>query len=438
MSSGHYHLVGVAGVGMNPLAQALLAAGWEVTGSDRYLDQGRALDVIPKLRRAGVRFVPQDGSGVSPQTLAVIVSTAIEADNPDLAAAARHGVPVVHRAEMLAKLIEDKECIAVTGTCGKTTVTGMVGFLLEQLGDEPTVVNGGVVLNWESEDAVGNFRAGRSRRWVIEADESDRSLLRYSPDWAIITNVHADHFPVEQAQDLFQTFAKQVKNDVVGRHDDREFWRQFQPELSASGSRFTHRGQTFHLPLLGRHNAENALQAVMLCERLGHPLARVSAALSEFRGIRRRLEVVGVASGVTVIDDYAHSPTKIRAAWQAVAPHHKRGLVAWRPHGFGPLSNMFDELRALFREMGRSCQCLYVLPVYYAGGTAKASVTSEELVKDLQSAGVPIELARDYEDLVRRIGARAQAGDVVLSMGARDPDLPALARRIVAKMAPAD
>jgi UDP-N-acetylmuramate--alanine ligase len=477
MDAGRYHLVGVAGVGMNPLAQALLAAGCEVSGSDRYLDTGQDLEVLPKLQRAGVRLVPQDGSGITSETRAVVVSTAIEAGNPDLAAAARHGVPVRHRAEMLAQLAEGRECIAITGTCGKTTVTGMVGFLLEQLGDDPTVVNGGIVVNWESAERIGNVRVGRSARWVIEADESDRSLLRFCPDWAIITNLSADHFSMDETAALFATFSAQVKHALVGPWEkDREPWRGFQPELSAGGSRFAYGGQRFHLPLLGHHNAENALEAVMLCERLGHRLGRIADALRGFRGIRRRLDVAGTANGVTVIDDYAHNPAKIRATWEAVAPYHKRVLAVWRPHGFGPLSNMFDDLKAVFREMAsvapgtlkqelergtpaneresrvprpssdlgvrqgtppagngiaqRGAR-LYILPVYYAGGTAKGAATSDLLVGDLATEGIPIELVPDYDTLVGRIAAEARPDDAVLVMGARDPNLPALARRIL-------
>jgi UDP-N-acetylmuramate--alanine ligase len=335
---------------------------------------------------------------------------------------------------MLASLTQGKDCIAITGTSGKTTVTGMVGFLLEQLGDDPTVVNGGIVVNWESADAVGNVRMGTSHRWVIEADESDESLLQYRPDWAIITNVSADHFGIEHARELFQRFAARVTRGLLARDAAAEPWRSFSPELSAGGSSFTYHGQILRVPLLGRHNAENALHAVMLCERLGHRLDRIAEALRRFRGIRRRLDVAGVAGGVTVIDDYAHNPAKIRAAWQAVAPHYKRVLAVWRPHGFGPLSKMHDDIQALFREMGRSCEYLCVLPVYYAGGTPTASVTSEMLVRDLQSEGVPVESVCDYDDLVERITARARPGDVVLSMGARDPNLPALARRILERI----
>lgn len=435
MTAPHAHLVGVAGVGMNPLAQALLACGWEVSGSDRYLDTGQDVAVIPKLQRAGVRFFPQDGSGVRPDTQAVVASTAIEPDNPDLAAAARRGVPAVHRSVMLARLCEGKELIAVTGTSGKTTVTGMVGFLLEQLGGDPTVVNGGVVANWESDDAIGNVRIGRSNRWVIEADESDRSCLNFAPDWAIITNISPDHFSLDETRAVFAAFAAKVRKGLLGWEQDAAPWRDASVVLSAQGCRFTYGGQEFWLPLLGRHNAENALQAIRLCEALGHPLDRIAAALGGFRGIRRRLDVAGAAAGVTVIDDYAHNPAKIAAAWEAVAPHYRSIIAIWRPHGFGPLAKMFDGLKDLFTHLGRRSKRLYLLPVYYAGGTASGTATSDALAAALAARGVPVELAPDYDALIARIVAEAEPGDVVLSMGARDPGLPALARRIVAALA---
>jgi UDP-N-acetylmuramate--alanine ligase len=425
------HLVGVAGVGMNPLAQALLAAGHAVTGSDRFLDQGRDLEVIPKLERAGVSLFPQDGSGVTAATRAVVVSTAIEKGNADLEAAARLGIPVRHRAEMLAELVQDRECIAVAGTSGKTTVTGMVGCCLEALGDDPTVVDGGIVANWDGPDRVGNVRAGRSRRWVIEVDESDRSLLRFHPDWAIVTNMSADHFPLEETKALFAQFAAQVRKGVVGRDDTAEPWASFRPEIGADGSRFRYGGVDFRIPVLGRHNAENALQAAMLCARLGHPLDRVAKALEGFQGIRRRLEVAGRERGVTVIDDYGHNTAKIRAAWETIAPFHKRVVVAWRPHGFGPLAAMYEDLRALFGDMVRRGVVLHLLPVFYAGGTATAEVSSERLVRDLAADGAPANLVPDLDALVAHVASEARAGDAVLVMGARDPDLPRTARRIV-------
>ena len=428
-----YHLVGVAGVGMNALAQAVLAAGWRVTGSDRYADQGQDLEVLAKLRHAGVEIVPQDGSAIGPRTRAVVVSTAIEGENPDLKAAGRQAIPVLHRSEMLLELVADRKYIAITGTCGKTTVTGMVGWILEQLGNDPTVVNGGAVLNWADANRVGNVRVGRSGWWVVEADESDRSLLRYHPDWAIITNMSADHFSLEETRRLFADFRSGVKCGVVCGDDPDGPWREFSPVLSAQGSAFVYGGVNFRVPVPGRHNAENALQAVVLCERLGYSLVDISAALEGFRGIHRRLEQVGVGS-VSIFDDYAHNPAKIAAAWRTVAPHHRRVLAVWRPHGFGPLAQMMDDLTATFRSLHKPDDHLLILPVYYAGGTAQRKVDSDALVERLEQAGFRAELTPDYDQLERRLMELAQPGDAILIMGARDPELPLFARRLAARM----
>ena len=429
MSHRHLHLVGVAGVGMNPLAQVLLAQGYRLTGSDRYLDTGQLPEAVEKLRRAGLEVFPQDGSAISPGTEAVVASTAVEDDNPDLAAARRLGVPIVRRAEMLARLARDKTTIAITGTSGKTTVTGMVGFALERLGADPTVVNGGIVVDWEDDRRVGNVRIGRSGPWVVEADESDRSLLLFRPTWAVVTNVSADHFGLEESRRLFEQFVRQVERTVIGWDDD--LLESFAPDLGPSGSSFVFRGARFRVRMPGRHNAENALQAAALCVELGYPPAAVAEALGQFRGIRRRLEVVGTARGITVVDDYAHNPAKIRAAWSALAPHHRRVVLVWRPHGFGPLAKMFDDLVALFRHVAARDTTVLLLPVYYAGGTVNPTVTSGDLAERLAREGLPVEAVAGYDHCVAAVAERAREGDAVVVMGARDPELPTLARRIL-------
>ncbi len=430
-----YHVVGVAGVGMNAVAQALRGRGDRVSGSDRYADQGQDLAVIRKLKRAGITFVPQDGSGVTAETAAVVVSTAIEADNPDIAAAARHGVPVRHRSEMLVELAAGREVVAIAGTSGKTTVTGMVGWILEQVGADPTVVNGGALVNWADDERIGNVRIGRSRLFVIEADESDRSCLRYEPDWAILTNMSADHFTLEETEALFAAFRAKVRRGSVAGWDPGMPWQGPVPELSAAGARFAWGDVEFRLPLLGRHNVENALQAAMLCERMGYARPEIARALSGFRGIQRRLEHVGTASGVTVIDEYAHNPAKIAAAWQAVAPYYGRVLALWRPHGFKPLAQMFDDMVRMFGRVCRSTDRLWLLPVYYAGGTVQRQGDSDALVKALQAAGVPAAWVPDYDALLDGMVREARTGDVVLCMGARDPGIPEYARRLVGRLA---
>lgn len=428
------HLVGVAGVGMNALAQALSGGGWQVSGSDRYQDQGQDLEVIRKLKAAGIRFYPQDGQGVRADTGAVVVSTAIEQDNPDIVAAKCLKIPVRHRAEMLAELVAGREVVAVAGTSGKTTVTGMMGWLLEQLGADPTVVNGGSLVNWADAQCIGNVRTGKSRLCVIEADESDRSLLNFSPEWALITNMSADHFGIEETEHLFARFRNQVRRDCVAGWDPGMPWQGMAPQLGRDGARFKYEGLDFEIPMLGAHNAENALQAALLCRRMGFALKPIRDALSQFRGIQRRLEKIGEEAGVTVVDEYAHNPAKIAAAWRAVAPFYKRVLSFWRPHGFKPLSMMFDDLVATFGEVCRAGDRLYLMPVYYAGGTVSKQRDSDELVSALRTRGVQATWIPDYEILMTEMKRQAQPGDVVLCIGARDPGIPQFARDLISHL----
>ncbi len=447
-----YHLCGVAGVGMNALAQLLLTQGHAVSGSDRFLDEGRDLEVIRKLRGAGVQLVPQDGSGVTKDTAEVVVSTAIEADNPDLVQARQRKIPVSHRAQMLARMALGHRLVAVTGTSGKTTVTGMIGWVLECMGKDPTVVNGGNVLNWKTQHRVGNVRIGRTNLWVVEADESDRSFLHFDPEWAVITNISKDHFELPEVVSLFRTFAQRVRGGIVcgaglsavirnsvgtseaGKQAPALVEEPF--EASEEGGRygFWYKGQQFRSPLIGEHNAENAFLAVVMCDHLGLDLVGVYNALLSFQGIERRLERVGEARGIAVIDDYAHNPAKIHAAWQAVASAHKRVLGAWRPHGFGPLAAMLNELTDAFVTACRPEDRVFILPVFYAGGTANKTVTSGDLVKHLQGRGINAALAEDYDSLAASLKKEARAGDAILCMGARDPELPAFARRMVSEL----
>lgn len=433
MQNLRIHFVGVAGVGMSGLARACLARGASVSGSDRFFDSNQNRDVLDKLAAGGVKLLPQDGSGVTAQTDRVVVSTAIEADNPDIRAARERGIQPTHRAAMLAEAVGDSPCIAITGTSGKTTVTGMVGVLLEGLGADPMVVDGGAVLNWATEREIGNVRVGRGP-WVIEADESDKSLMRFHPDWAIVTNVSSDHFPEEEAHRLFADFGRQVKKGVIGPLPTLPGAESFQPQLTRGGSTFLWRGMPVEVPVAGRHNAENAFQALTLCAAMGYDPKRAAAALGGFKGIARRLQAVGSGGGITVIDDYAHNPAKIEAAWTTVAPHFKRILGVWRPHGFGPLSAMSNALVDLFPRLCADGSRLYLLPVYYAGGTAQGSVSSDDLAARLVQAGVAVEVCGSFDALERALIRDGQNGDAVLVMGARDPELPGFCGRLVRRL----
>ncbi len=421
---------------MNALAQLLHARGVQVSGSDRLHDNGDDTEILNKLVKGGIQLCPQDGSAVTRDTTALVVSTAIEDDNPDIAAAQRLEVPIVHRARMLAECVKEHRCIAVGGTSGKTTITGMLGWIFEQVGADPTVVNGAPLLNWADCGQIGNVRVGESDIAIIEADESDKSLLGFSPEYSTVSNISRDHFALDETFALFRDFAIKTARTVVcgpdvplGRLDSGNLYKaEFDDAEIQEG--FLYKGVPFKVKLPGRHNLENALVAVALCDRFGLDLPLVKTALASFKGIERRLQKIGELGGVSVFDDYAHNPAKIAAAWRTLASEEKRILGVWRPHGFGPLHAMRRELVDMFRDVCGSEDRLFILPVYYVGGTTARRTTSQQFVDVLRQEGVNAELVEDYEqlmDVLRRVIVR---GDTVLCMGARDPELPRFAVRI--------
>lgn len=443
---GHIHVAGVAGVGMSALAQALLWTHSRVTGSDRYFDQGENLPVLKVLQAAGVALVPQDGSAVTATTEAVVFSTAIEEDNPEFVAAKKLGVPLRHRAEVLAELAQGHTVLAVAGTAGKTTTAGMLGWTLEQLGADPTVINGGALVDWADETHIGNVRRGAEQApWVVEVDESDRSLLKFFPEWSILTNISQDHFSLAEVQELFRAYAAQVRTGIVCGAG--VFAMLENPavnlvevaahvEQDAQGCRVPWRGQELGVRPPGTHNALNALLAAELCTQLGHPPEAIAEALARFGGIRRRLERVDAGGPVRVLDDYAHNPAKLAAAWAAAAVPDGRVLGVWRPHGFGPLRTMLDPLADAFAGACRAEDQLWLLPVYDAGGTADRSIQSGALAEKLRARGVSVELAADYEKLGDELAREARTGDTILVMGARDPQLPVFARQMAGRLNP--
>ncbi len=401
------HFIGIGGVGMNGLAQLAAQSGFSVTGSDRGYDA--QAPVFQSLEHLGIRIFPQDGSGITGRTDAVVYSTAIESDNADLQQADACSTPRLHRSEFLKELVGSSSLIAVAGTAGKTTTTGLLGWIFECLGRDPSVYNGAAVLNWKKGLSAGNVRKGASDLWIIEADESDRSFLNFHPAHSIITNISRDHFDLDELHRMFNQFEQQTAG------------------ITVRGCR--HR---IPVPTLGKHDEENAGSAVELCLALGMDEARVLEAVARFQGIERRLEIAGTADGITVVDDYAHNPAKIAAALAAVADKYNTVHAFWRPHGYGPLAQGFSGFADVFAgHWKKNGGSLFILPVYYAGGTVTRSVESTDLAEHLNSAGIPARAVPDYAALKRGLEAAAQPGDVILGMGARDPQLPRFARTLV-------
>ncbi|MDR2849807.1 MAG: Mur ligase domain-containing protein [Verrucomicrobiota bacterium] len=424
------HVSGIGGVGMSALAQALLDQGVAVSGSDRLLDAGDVTGPLACLKAQGARLCPQDGSGVTPQTARLVVSSAIEADNPEVVRARSLGVPVVHRAAELARRVEGRRLIAVTGTCGKSTVTAMLGCLLEGAGFDPLVVNGAAVAGWDAGGArVGSVRAGRGDWAVIEADESDKSLMVFHPEHAVITNASADHFGMDETQTLFASFRARVPGVVVDGRDEPggpaglrlEGWNGF----------FEFEGVTYRVPMPGVHNVCNAWHAVRLARALGAPPERLAAALAAFGGVERRLQRIGTCGGAAVVDDYAHNPEKLSAAWGTLAEAFPAGVCAvWRPHGYAPLRKMKDGLAEMFARVCRPQDTLLLLPVYDAGGTADRSLNSAVLASLLREKGVHVVGVQDGLEAEALMRGRAVAGGALVTFGARDPGLPRLAARL--------
>ena len=416
--SGTVHLVGIGGVGMSALAQALLDAGGTVTGADRALGgSGARPGVLAALARAGVRLFPDDGSGIGPDTARVIVSTAVEETNRDLRCARARGIPVVHRAAALAELLAPRRLVAVAGTCGKSTVTAILGHLLAESGFDPVVVNGAQVVGWDAGGTrVGSTRKGTGAYAVAEVDESDKSLVAFKPFAAVVTNASADHYSKAEMDAVFDAFVRGVPGPVI---DGR-----CTPMVPSAAART--------IPLPGEHNAVNAECALRMAAALGADPARLAAAIRTFPGVERRLQRVGSCGGAVVYDDYAHNPEKLHAMLATLQAAYPKGVaVVWRPHGYAPLRKMLEALAAMFRATLRPCDELLVLPVYDAGGTTDRSLNSDALVARLNAS--PVRFVEGLEDAETHLRTHAPAFGALVVAGARDPGLPVLARRLAGK-----
>ncbi|HTI31901.1 MAG TPA: Mur ligase family protein [Sphingomonas sp.] len=439
-----YFFVGLGGSGMLPLAEIVKAGGAEVSGSDRAYDQGRTPEKFDALRAAGFSLHPQDGSGVRPGQI-IVASAAIEETVPDIARAKELGLERLTRAELLARLLNAAPVsVAVGGTSGKSTVTGMTGWILAEAGLNPTIVNGAVMRNFGSAS-----RTGGGGVMLSEVDESDGSIALYRPTVGIVTNIALDHKPLPELRNLFGNFVTASQHPVVNADDAESaslpglrfgFFegadvRGSALEESPNGISFdvNHRGSAARITLAvpGKHNAANALAAIAAAVSLDIPLAQAAAALSTYRGIARRLEVVGEADGVTVIDDFGHNPDKIAATIATLGAFPGRLLLFFQPHGYGPLKLMARELGESFASNMRPGDHLIVSDPAYFGGTTDKSVGSGALIAHVPGA----EHIASRDDCSVRLLELAQPGDRIVVMGARDDSLTSFARGLLDTLA---
>jgi UDP-N-acetylmuramate--alanine ligase len=435
------HFVGIGGIGMSGLAELLLAAGFPVSGSDV-----KESAVTRRLAGLGARVFAGHRAGQVGDAEVVVVTSAARPDNPELAAARERGIPVIPRGELLAQLCRGRETIAVAGSHGKTTTSSLLAHLCLGGGLDPTVVVGGKLA-----------ALGTSARWgagpcaVVEADESDGSFLRLAPSVAVITNVdpeHLDHYgSVERLEEAFVAFgdkvpfygtalvcadhpgsariAGRIRANVL-RYGAGEGADVRAAEIASDGIgstfRIVHRGEDlgrFRVPLLGLHNVLNGTAAVAAALAAGVPLERAREALGSFAGVDRRFTVLGVADGVTVVDDYGHHPAEIRATLAGARRARPGGrvLVAFQPHRYTRTRDLLDEFARCFGD----ADAVAVTEVYAASEEPIPGATGAALAEAIRRAGHPdVSFVPDKGDIAGWLAGRARPGDLAILQGAGD------------------
>ncbi len=438
------HFVGIGGIGMSGIAEVLLNLGYRISGSDL-----RRSVVTERLAALGATIFEGHAAANIAGADVVVTSSAISVDNPEVAEARRLHVPVIQRAEMLAELMRLKYGIAIAGMHGKTTTTSMVAAVLAAGGLDPTVVVGGRV------DAMGsNARLGKSQYLVAEADESDRSFLKLSPILSVVTNIDREHMDCyRDMRDVRRTFLEFMERVpfygmIVGCNDDAVL-RRLLPRVhrrvttygTSRGSDFLIRmgasaaggehgslihhfqvtykekdlgGFTLHVP--GAHNVLNATAAIAVGTALDIPAEQIRSALDGFRGVDRRFQLKGKAAGVSVIDDYGHHPTEIRATLAAARQcGFRRVHVIFQPHRFTRTRDLMDEFATAFADADTLC----LLDIYPASEKPIEGITAEALVGRIAGAGkAGVAYAPSFSDAVASVAALARPGDMVLTLGA--------------------
>lgn len=463
MSTGKsYFFIGIGGSGMMPLAMILAGQGARVAGSDRSLDQARLPGKFDQLRTLGIGLFPQDGSGITSADQIVIASAAIEATVPDMIAAGRVGAVQMSRAELLSSLFNAApQAIGVAGTSGKSTVTGMIGWMLHALGRDPTVMNGAVMKNFAAPNApFASALVGAGELFVSEVDESDGSIALYRPAVAVLNNVSLDHKSLEELRALFADFIGRAGHAVVNidNPDAAALAAVLPPERITSFSieraadlqaifiEEAPFGVTFmvtqddlivevSLQVPGRHNVANALAAIGAVRAAGVSLHDAAAALAGFAGLKRRFDLVGRAGDIAVIDDFGHNPDKIGATLDTLHAFPGRVLMLFQPHGYGPLKVMRHELVASLVERMAADDVLVLPDPVYHGGTVSRDVTSADIVADIAAAGRTAHHIALRDDAAAFLVDRARAGDRIVVMGARDDTLSQLAADMVKALA---
>ena len=446
--------IGVAGTGMSAIGQYLAGIGKNISGSDRYFLPDTYNATKEKLETEGIKCFLQNGEGITDQTDLVVVSTAVEDTVPEVQKAKQLNIPIIKRSELLAIIAASKRTIAVGGTSGKSTTSAMLFDILEYAGLQPSIISGAGLVSIIKQGKIGNAKVGAGEWLVIEADESDGSIVQYHPEVGLLLNIDKDHQEIDELMNIFGTFRSNTKKLFVVNQSNhlskqlsansrQDFSTDENSEVGFVAKNFQQEGlsisfvihnSSFVLNTVGKHNMENAVAATAVANQLGIDLDTCAAALKNYEGIYRRHQILGNKNGVWVIDDYAHNPAKCAAsiaACQYIAPK----VIAWfQPHGYGPtrfLRNDFvKEIAAVLRPEDE----IWMSEIFYAGGTAVKDISANDLIMDIKALGENAFFVENRNEFVETARPHLTNNCVLLLMGARDPSLEIFGKEVWKKL----
>ena len=442
------HFIGVAGTGMSAIAQYLSAVGKIITGSDRYFHPSEKNETQEKLVEEGVQCFLQDGSGIDEQTQVIVISTAIEETNVEIQKARSLSIPIIKRAELLSLIVQEKRTVAIGGTSGKSTTTAMLFDILDFAGLEPSIISGAGLVRLQEKGKIGNAQLGKGDLLVIEADESDGSIVNYHPEIGVLLNIDKDHKEISELEELFDIFKSHCQTFIVNASQEitAAFSQNRNNNFSSTDADAQYKATGFvqnglnisffinHIPFtldaIGKHNMENVLAAVTVANKLGVSLEICSKAIAKYEGIYRRNQVLGKKNKVWVIDDYAHNPAKVAAAIVGVQPLAKKVIAWFQPHGYGPTRFLkYDFIESISKAL-RPQDEIWMSEIFYAGGTAVKDISANDLIQVIKITHPNAYFLENRNYLVDTLRPHLTDDCVLLLMGARDPSLDAFAKSV--------
>jgi UDP-N-acetylmuramate--alanine ligase len=416
----------------------------KITGSDRAFDKNPNHPVYKLLKSKGIHIVPQDGDGINSSFDFAVFSTAVEHDHPEFLKARSSGIPIKTRPEYLAEITLNLKTIAVAGTSGKSTASGMLAFLMRRLGLNPNFIGGGRVKQFKTKTNPGNYLTSNSDLLIIEACESDGTIVNYKPEHTVILNLDLDHHSIDKTAMMFETLIKNTAGMVVTNADDSNLGKFIKKNVitfsidnpsdykadnivyNQFNIGFSLKDTKFSLSIPGKYNLYNALSCIAILSEIGIPLKDIAGILHEFKGIDRRFDIHLKDGKKLVIDDYAHNPHKIASLMQAAKKIADKICYIFQPHGFAPTKMMKNEYIAAFSENLRDSDCLILLPIFYAGGSVRKDISSHDLSEGIKKSRRRVEVVRDRNEAI----LKCLDYNACIVIGARDETLSYFAREI--------